>query len=142
MPSNENTDKFLFLGDYVDRGKSDIEVILLLLLLKFLYPSKIFLLRGNHESFLQNHHYGFRDHCVKAYGTKSGLSIWKKFNQIFNCLPRSALVNKSIFCVHGGLSPAFFEESFKNFICSFVLLTPVFLHFENVQNLLGTKYVK
>ena len=92
---------YLFLGDYVDRGKNSVETMGLLLAYKIKYPQNFFLLRGNHESELINHVYGFYDECKRRYNTK----IYKLFSDCFNWLPISAIVDDRILCMHGGISP-------------------------------------
>ena len=93
--------QYLFLGDYVDRGKNSIECISLLLAYKVKYPKNIYLLRGNHESEMINRTYGFFDECRRRYN----LRTWKIFSDCFNWLPIAALVNERILCMHGGISP-------------------------------------
>lgn len=92
---------YLFLGDYVDRGAYSIEVIALLFCFKLKYPNRFFLLRGNHETASINRIYGFYDECKRRYNIK----LWKTFSDCFNCLPLAALIDRKIFCCHGGLSP-------------------------------------
>ena len=102
MSGYPSTSNYLFLGDYVDRGKQSLETILLLLCYKLKYPETFFLLRGNHECANISRIYGFHDECKRRCNVK----IWKTFTDVFNCLPISAVVAEKIFCVHGGLSPS------------------------------------
>ncbi|GLT78737.1 hypothetical protein SLA2020_502650 [Shorea laevis] len=92
---------YLFLGDYVDRGKQSLETICLLLAYKIKYPEKVFLLRGNHECASMNRTHGFYDECRRRFNVK----LWKTFTDCFNCLPVAALIDEKILCMHGGLSP-------------------------------------
>uniref|UniRef100_A0A1D1XXQ7 Serine/threonine-protein phosphatase n=1 Tax=Anthurium amnicola TaxID=1678845 RepID=A0A1D1XXQ7_9ARAE len=92
---------YLFLGDYVDRGKQSLETICLLLAYKIKYPDKFFLLRGNHEDAKINRIYGFYDECKRRFNVR----LWKTFCDCFNCLPVAALIDDKILCMHGGLSP-------------------------------------
>ena len=92
---------YLFLGDYVDRGKQSLETVCLLLCYKIKYPDKVTLLRGNHESSVTNRIYGFYDECKRRYNVK----LWKNFTELFNYLPVAALIDDKILCMHGGLSP-------------------------------------
>ncbi|CAE7937256.1 ppp1cc-b [Symbiodinium necroappetens] len=98
FPPNSN---YLFLGDYVDRGKQSLETIVLLFAYKALHPENFFLLRGNHESASITRIYGFYDECKRRFNIK----LWKSFCDVFNCLPVSALVDEKVMCMHGGLSP-------------------------------------
>jgi serine/threonine-protein phosphatase PP1 catalytic subunit len=92
---------YLFLGDYVDRGKQSLETICLVLAFKIKYPENFFLLRGNHECASINRIYGFYDECKRRYNIR----LWKTFTDTFNCLPVAAIIDEKILTMHGGLSP-------------------------------------
>jgi serine/threonine-protein phosphatase PP1 catalytic subunit len=96
---------YLFLGDYVDRGKFSLESICLLLCYKIKYPENFFMLRGNHECASINKIYGFYDDCKRRYSVK----LWKIFTDLFNCLPICACIDDKILCMHGGISPELFS---------------------------------
>ncbi|OHS93437.1 Serine/threonine-protein phosphatase PP2A catalytic subunit [Tritrichomonas foetus] len=103
---SEPSTRYLFLGDYVDRGSLSTEVITLLVALFCDNPESFTLLRGNHEFRETSGTYGFKDEVVSTYGDSY---VWEEFSRLFEYLPIAGILGKDIFCVHGGVSPELFN---------------------------------
>lgn len=129
-PEYANT-RFLFLGDYVDRGPKPVEIVCLLFALKLAYPNRFTLLRGNHEVLKINRKYGFQHMCchlfLDTYVARPTLAElnYKSFNRAFCYMPVAAVIKgsahtsgagtsaggsvKRIFCCHGGI-PSYYKD--------------------------------
>ncbi|XP_023593069.1 serine/threonine-protein phosphatase with EF-hands 1 [Trichechus manatus latirostris] len=101
VPSNENP--YVFNGDFVDRGKNSIEVLMILLASLLVYPNDLHLNRGNHEDFLMNLRYGFTKEIMQKYRVY-GNEILKILEDVYTWLPIATIVDNDILIIHGGLS--------------------------------------
>jgi hypothetical protein len=104
FPSDKSP-HFVFNGDWVDRGAHQIEVLVLIYALKVVYPSKVFLNRGNHEdmTITQCQHKGFDKSCTSRFGPEEGMALFRQMTRSFDFLPLGTLVENRIFVVHGGI---------------------------------------
>ena len=99
LPPNR---RYLFLGDLVDRGEFSLETVLIVFLMKIIWPSQVYLIRGNHEFFYLCSQGGFSAQIEEVYYGKELVEI---FMTVFSYLPFSALIDNKMLCVHGGIGP-------------------------------------
>lgn len=78
-----------------------MECIILLLAMKINYPTRIFLMRGNHESRTMTEYFTFREEVLEKYDNE----VYEAILKMFDTMPLVAIVNQEYLCMHGGVSP-------------------------------------
>ena len=98
------TTKYVFLGDYVDRGRNSVSVILILFALKCLFPDCIYLVRGNHECHALTSVYGFRNELLTKYDN----DVYEHIIKVFYEMPLVVVVGKKMLA-HAGFPTSFLK---------------------------------
>lgn len=97
-----NNVKIVFNGDLVDRGDNSVENFIFVLLLKIVFPDKVFVNRGNHEFEDLNKVSGFIAEIKVKYKLMHDI-VYLFFSKVFSCLPIVTVLNRKVFITHGGL---------------------------------------
>ncbi|XP_009995531.1 PREDICTED: serine/threonine-protein phosphatase with EF-hands 1 [Chaetura pelagica] len=101
LPSEQN--RYVFNGDFVDRGKNSMEILIILFAFLLIYPNDLHLNRGNHEDYVMNMRYGFTKEISRKYKDH-----WKEImfllRDIFSWLPLATIIDSKVLILHGGIS--------------------------------------
>ena len=89
----------VFLGDFGDRGPAQVETFNLVMALALQFPSRVVMLRGNHESEEVATRYGFYMDISRKYSH----SMFEQYLKVFAVLPLAGLSGNGVFCCHGGV---------------------------------------
>ncbi|MEE6468660.1 hypothetical protein FKM82_008347 [Ascaphus truei] len=101
LPSPENP--YLFNGDFVDRGKNSIEILIILFAFLLVYPNNFHLNRGNHEDPIMNLRYGFTKEVMQKYKIY-GHNIILLLKDIYCWLPLATIIDSKVLILHGGIA--------------------------------------
>ncbi|XP_070606865.1 serine/threonine-protein phosphatase with EF-hands 1 [Erythrolamprus reginae] len=141
LPSEENP--YVFNGDFVDRGKNSMEILIILFAFLLVYPNHLHLNRGNHEDHLMNLRYGFTKEIMKKYKIY-GKPILHLLEDVYSWLPVATIIDNQVLILHGGIS----DTTDLNFLNSFhrnklkSLLRPVKSNMEAIYEPQRTNLVK
>lgn len=129
LPSKNSKVKFIFNGDLIDRGCNSLATLLLVVSLKMIFPHKIFINRGNHETVDLARSFRFLDELIALYSDDEAYALlaceydrlWHSkdvakfpaapFEELFNSLSLGAVIDNEIFVVHGGIPNV--DDAFK-----------------------------
>lgn len=120
---NKENIRLVFLGDYVDRGAAHLEIIEFVLLLKYIFPNNIYLLRGNHDGgnildsevklcvgrekeSLDEYYFLLFTHNLCKVNKTFNIETVNNYLKFFNSLCNIAIIsigNNNILGVHGGI---------------------------------------
>lgn len=101
--------KYVFLGDYVDRGDESVEIVNEIFRMKLERPGDVILLRGNHESYNIAQAYGFKAECNEKKVS------FEDYIRVLEKLPLICIINDYFICLHGGISPKLDLTTFNSF---------------------------
>ncbi|NXJ81687.1 PPE1 phosphatase, partial [Trogon melanurus] len=101
LPSEQNC--YVFNGDFVDRGKNSMEILIILFAFLLIYPNDLHLNRGNHEDYIMNMRYGFTKEVWKKYKDYSK-QILCLLQDVFSWLPLATIIDSKVLILHGGIS--------------------------------------
>uniref|UniRef100_G1U8J2 Serine/threonine-protein phosphatase n=1 Tax=Oryctolagus cuniculus TaxID=9986 RepID=G1U8J2_RABIT len=101
LPSPERA--YVFNGDFVDRGKDSVEILLILFAFMLVYPKEFHLNRGNHEDHMVNLRYGFTKEVMYKYKIH-GKKILRTLQDVFRWLPLATVIDEKVLILHGGVS--------------------------------------
>lgn len=97
--------KYLFLGDYIDRGEFGVECVCYLLCMKIIAPKHFFICRGNHEVRELQKQFTYYNECLNRFDE----DVWELSNKVFDRLPICAIIDDALFCAHGGIPASSFK---------------------------------
>lgn len=102
LPGSADCPRCVFNGDFVDRGRHQVETVVVLFALKVMFPTQVYLNRGNHEDTTMNHKYGFQKVVIEAFGELGG-QVYEAISRCFQYLPYACLVGGRVLALHGGI---------------------------------------